>query len=90
MHSSEKTTVSEWRSQKSSPKTLISYIWTEEDVFNQLTIQKITESIQRADTENVKQDRATPDNLADEAGTEGSQELTDDDYELIESFLENI
>jgi len=55
-----------------------------------LTIQKITESIQRADTENVKQDRATPDNLADEAGTEGSQELTDDDYELIESFLENI
>jgi len=47
----------------------ISYIWTKEDVYNQLNVQKIMESIQRADTENVNHEQGNPDNPTDEAGT---------------------
>jgi len=54
-----------------------------------MTAQKILESVQRADEENNGQLSGNSHNFVGEASEESHQELTDADYELIESFLED-
>ena len=55
-----------------------------------MTTQKILESVQRADNENTDPLRESFAKNGDEVGTELQRELTDEDYELVETFLENI
>jgi len=74
----------------SNNKNFTSYIWTDEDTYNQLTTHKIMESIQRADEEAVDQLGESSTNTGKGIRAENQQELTDDDYELVESFLENV
>jgi len=74
----------------SDKANFISYIWTADDVYNQLNVKKIMESIQRADEQNGNQGKRNTSHETNEDEAEGSQELTNNDHELIESFLENI
>jgi len=86
-----------WRQMRVSAPLMISmdaqftlYEWADEDTFNGITAQKIQESVQRADEKNYTQHGAQSEDceIMKQLSTENYQELTAEDYNLIEEFLE--
>jgi len=74
----------------STDACFISYEWTNEDNFNEMTEQKIRENIRKADEKNAEQQDKQPETYetAPDLPMETQQNLTNAEYELIESFLE--
>jgi len=74
----------------STDKNFISYEWTNEDNYNEITEQKIRESIRKADERNKElQTRPSEaDEIVLDLTTGIQHNLTNDEYELIESFLD--
>jgi len=72
----------------STDKNFISYEWTDEDNYNEITERKIQVSIRRADERN-NESSTEHSEMNSEPGqiTESQHNLTDDEYELIEGFL---
>jgi len=74
----------------STDKNFISYEWTNEDNYNEITEQKIRESIRKADEKNKELQYTPPEanETVPDLSTETQHNLTNDEYELIKSFLD--
>ena len=72
----------------STSKDFLPYDWMNEDNYNEMTAQKIEESIRRADEKNkeLPARHMESENMS-ELTFEVQHNLTNDEYELIESFL---
>jgi len=70
----------------STDEEFVSYEWTNEDNYNELTEQKIRESIRKADVKNMELQYTPPEanETVPDMSIETQHNLTNDEYELIE------
>jgi len=75
----------------STDKNFVLYEWEDTDTLNELTVQKVMDSMHRANARNYQRTNNEADDRKfwESWQTESPNPLTAEEYELVESFLDN-